>query len=301
VFSKLLKWNTLLVVLALAVLPFQWGRDLLWYEVPISPGVPVVPRLRMFTYEASYYALLFAPLFLFYFWRMMLGYERRFLFVGLAIGIPLLLSMSFGVLGCLFISLLLVAFNHRQKLRYTNLRKLTLYGAAFALTTLLMVWLLFPENPFFARAANVFSGTDTSARGRLFESFMFAKDLISEHSVLLGVGPGQIKVFAHDLIINYYKYEGDFASIVRIPNAAAEWLATFGVVGLMAKLGLEVYCFFRYRLYRNVFNLSLFVFIFVYQFTGSYLVSPAEAMLWVIAIRSRFPAMDIENISRAKS
>src|SRR5690606_27061782 len=112
-FNKLLVWNSIFVVLALMVVPFQTGRNLLWYEIPISPGVPAFPRLKLFTYEAAYYAQLFAPLFFYFGWRVLLNMEdRRWLLVVIALALPLTLSLSFGVLACIAIALVVVFFVH---------------------------------------------------------------------------------------------------------------------------------------------------------------------------------------------
>lgn len=121
---------------------------------------------------------------------------------------------------------------------------------------------------------------------------MFAFDLANSKSIWLGVGLGQIKILGHDLIINFYQYEGDFADIVRIPNAMGELLATYGIVGVIYKLSLEIYLFFKHSLYTNYFNFSLFLFVFIYQFTGSYLVNTAELLLWTTAIFVRFPELN---------
>jgi hypothetical protein len=57
IFDKLIVWNFLLALVALGLL--FWGiRDIFWYQEPISAGITDVPRLKMFTYEASYYSLL---------------------------------------------------------------------------------------------------------------------------------------------------------------------------------------------------------------------------------------------------
>jgi hypothetical protein len=291
--NGLLKWNTLFVILAILLVPFSIGRQILWYEVPISPGIASFPRLKLFTYEAAYYAFLFAPVFLYFLWRIVLGLEKRWLMVGIAIILPIALSLSFGVIGALGLSIficLLIYWSILIKTR--SFQKTTLYGITFALIVIIGTIIIYPDNPIFGRLANIFSGNDTSAKGRLFESFMFAFDLANSKSIWFGVGLGQIKVFGHELIVNFYQYEGDFAEIVRIPNSMGEMLATYGIIGVVAKLSLEVYLFFRLRLFQNVFNTSLFIFVFIYQFTGSYLVSTAEIMVWGAAFFIRFPELD---------
>ncbi len=292
-FAGLLKWNTMFVILAILILPFGFGRAIMWYEIAISPGIASFPRLKLFTYEAAYYALLFAPIFLYYFWQILLGMERRWLMIALAIIFPLVLSLSFGVSGALALALGMSILIHSNYLLIeSTFRRKLFYSGSFALVLIFILLIAYPHNPVFERVANIFQGQDTSARGRLFESFMFAFDLANSKSIWLGVGLGQIKILGHDLIVNFYQYKGDFAEIVRIPNALGELLATYGLIGLFTKICVEIYLFFKYKLYSNYFNLSLFLFIFIYQFTGSYLVNTAELMLWAGAFAISLPEFD---------
>ena len=106
-FKSVLVVNTLFTGIALLIFPFTPIRDWLWYSVPVSAGVETIPRLKLFTYEASYYALIMAPVFLFYLFRVMFGKEKHSLIVAMACIVPLVLSLSFGVIGALFIALLI--------------------------------------------------------------------------------------------------------------------------------------------------------------------------------------------------
>jgi hypothetical protein len=164
------------------------------------------------------------------------------------------------------------------------------------LAAFVVLQFIFPDNAFSSRIANIISGADTSAKGRLFDSFMFASDLVTRHDLVFGVGPGQVKVLAHDLIINHYQYSGEFAEVVRIPNSMGEMLATYGIYGMALKIFLELYFFFKKRVYTNAFSLALFVFIFIYQFTGSFLVNVAELGIWAMAFTCRPKELDILNI-----
>ncbi len=293
-FKRILTWNSLFILVALIALPFSIGRSIFWYEVPISPGIPSFPRLKLFTYEASYYALLFAPLFLYFLWRILFNMEKKWLMISFAIFLPLLLSLSFGVIGALGLALLLtLLFHYRLLIKMATVKRTLWYAGTILTVVAVLIWLIFPENPVYLRIESILAGGDTSAKGRLYESFMFAADLVRIHNPLLGVGFGQIKVLAHEQIINYYQYEGDFADIVRIPNSVAELLATFGYVGMLAKLLAEILFFIRYRVFDNAFNLSLFLFIFIYQFTGSFLVNTAEIIIWCMVFFTRFEVFSL--------
>jgi O-antigen ligase len=212
-----------------------------------------------------------------------------------AVLFPVLLSLSFGVIGAMVMALLIgtVAFAGKLPKIYWSF---LFYTTIFMAGIVLIVWLSWPGNPVFMRIENILTGTDTSARGRLFNSFWFAWDLIKTHNLFMGVGPGQVKILAHDLIVNYYQYSGEYAEIVRIPNSMGETLAIYGIYGFVLKLFLELYFFIRFKLYNNYFNLVLFLFIFIYQFTGSFLINVAELGVWVIAFNARFPEFEIDSL-----
>jgi hypothetical protein len=160
------------------------------------------------------------------------------------------------------------------------------------------MWLLWPGNPVYIRIENILTGADSSSKGRLVYSFMFAKDLVMQHNVWFGVGPGQVKILAHDLIVNFYQYTGDYAETVRIPNSMGEMLATYGIIGFTVKIVVEIILFVHLKIYRNLYSLMLFMFIFIYQFTGSFLVNAAEIGIWAIVFQGRFPDFEIGNINQ---
>jgi hypothetical protein len=274
--------------------PFPPGRELLWYSVPVSAGIGELPRLKLFTYEASYYALIMVPVFLYFLFRVMYGKEKHPLIIALACTVPLLASLSFGVIGALCIALFITILLQWNQLPLL-FRRICLYGGVIAVVVLLLMVFSWPGNPVFVRLGNIMEGKDTSAMGRLVYSFRFAKDLASQNHWLFGVGPGQIKLLAHDLIVNHYQYQGAVAETVRIPNGMAETLATYGIYGFVLKLFLELWFFFKRRIFSNLFAFTLFVFLFLYQFTGSFLVNVAELAAWAIVFHTRFP--DFERAS----
>jgi hypothetical protein len=68
-----------------------------------------------------------------------------------------------------------------------------------------------------------------------------------------------------------------------------EMLATYGIYGFILKIFFEVFFFIRLKIYSNLYSLGLFIFIFIYQFTGSFLVNAAEIGIWAIVFAGRFP------------
>ncbi len=287
IFNRIIILNVILVVLAIIFLPFESLKDIVWDMTPISPSIPPFPRLMLFTYEPSYYSLILSPVFLFFILKVLTGKIKNPLLMAVASILPLLLSLSFGVIGAMFLAILLTSLIYYKQLP-KNFWRIILYSAIIVGFIILVLFLLWPENPVVLRLSNIFEGKDTSAQGRLFDSYMFAKDLILTKSIFFGCGPGQIKILAHDLIINFYQYQGDVAEVVRIPNGMGEMLATYGIYGFILKIIVEIYFFIRFRIWKNLYSLCLFVFIFIYQFTGSYLTNVAEAAIWAIVFFSGF-------------
>ena len=291
-FKSILVVNGLLLPLAaLAYFTDGW-KDSFWYLVRISPDLPIIPRLKMLTYEASYYSLLLVPVALYYYLKMVFLKGYNILLISVLLLIPLLLSFSLGVLGGLFVTLLIVYLTHIKWLvLHRRLRRNFLVVSALAVVTLLALLFFFPDNALFIRIRNIPTGADTSARGRTYEAFDLAWLMAKEKSIWFGVGLGQIKSLGRDVVIQYYSYV-KMPEVVRLPNATAETLAQFGIVGLVLRFGTEIWLFFRTRVWSNFYRLSLFVFVFIYQLTGSFLVNIAELLIWVLAFSPIVPELD---------
>ncbi len=293
-FRKVLIINTFFVAVAIMILPFEAVRSTMWYDIPITVGLELIPRLKLFTYEASYYSLIMMPVFLYYLLRVFYGIEKHKVLIFLATIIPLLFSLSFGVLGAILIAGITGVVVY-WRLIPISLKRTAVYSSITLIALSGILYLVWPENPVYFRLDNIFSGTDTSAMGRLVYSFMFAKDIIIQNNILFGTGPGQIKILAHDMIINHYKYHGVVDEVVRIPNSMAEMLAIYGIYGFTVKLFLEIFFFVKYRIYRNLYSTILFIFIFIYQFTGSFITNVAELGIWIIVFGVRFSEFEFDN------
>lgn len=295
IFFTALKLNSVLVLIALCILPFPGIREFMWDTIPMTKNLEAIPRLKLLAYEPSHYGLLLAPVFLFFILKILTGKSRHPLILAAGIGIPLLLTFSFGIIGAMIPAILLGALVHVRSIS-VNARRILIYGVFFLVALTGCLWIFWPDNPFFVRIGNIATGADSSTKGRLVYSFMFAKDLIVQHNLWMGVGPGQIKILAHDLIVGFYKYSGEYAEIVRIPNSMAEMLATYGIYGFVLKIFLEVYFFIRLKIYGNLYSLGLFLFIFIYQFTGSFLVNAAEIGIWAIIFAGSFPGFSKDRL-----
>lgn len=290
-FRKILLINSVLVLIALVIVPFDPVRDLLWYDVALTKGLELIPRLKLFTYEASYYSLIMMPVFLYFFLRVIYDKEKHPMLVMLAVIIPILLSLSFGVIGAIIIAMLICIIFSWKKIPL-SFQRFTVFGGIGTILLLTMLLIIWPNNPIYFRLMNIFEGEDTSAMGRLYYSFMFAKDLILHHNIFFGIGPGQIKIVAHDMIVNHYKYHGTIGEVVRIPNSMAEILSIYGIYGFVFKLFLEIFFFIKLRIYGNMYSLALFLTIFIYQFTGSFITNVAELGIWAVVFAVNFKEFD---------
>jgi hypothetical protein len=151
---------------------------------------------------------------------------------------------------------------------------------------------MFPDNILFVRVGNIIAGNDSSGRGRTSEAFILAKKLLLMKSGTWGIGIGQIKVIGTQVIRDFYLYPPEYSNIA-IPNVTAETLALFGWVGLALRFFLELFFFFYTRVWKNYYRLMLFLFIFFYQFTGSFITNVAEYVIWILAFTEAFPQFQV--------
>lgn len=297
IFFRVLMINTILVFIALIMLPIPGIRDLMWNSIPISPDIAPFPRLNLFAYEPSHYALLMSPIFIFYGIKLVNGQLKHTLLYTAALLLPLILSLSFGVIIALIIAFIISLGIWFRKIPLSS-QKVMLYLSLIGIAIVVGISLLWPDNPVWMRIQNIFAGSDTSAKGRLMDSFMFASDLSALHNFWFGVGPGQVKILAHDLIINHYQYSSEFAEVVRIPNSMGEMLATYGLYGFLLKIFFEIYFFVKLKVYNNVFSLCLFLFIFIYQFTGSFVMNIAELGIWALVFSSAITGFGLKQFKQ---
>lgn len=300
IFRKILFFNFLLCLVAL-VFYFTPYAGVFWIEQNLTDGVSGFRRLKLLTYEASYYAVLFVPIFVFYLLQYMLRQNKipgsLLLFM---LFLPLALSFSVGVIGALLLSGLLVFILYfRRLVSKKRILNAIISVSFFSCICLLVLFLFFRDNPFFSRMINIIAGEDTSGQGRTSDAFMLAEKLLKEKNEYWGIGAGQIKIIGQDMIRGYYLYSP--GTPVAIPNAAAETLTLFGWVGLALRLFLEVFLFFYTRVWRNYYRLLLFLFMFVYQFTGSFITNAAEYVIWILAFTPVFHQFDVEENGRPAS
>jgi hypothetical protein len=293
VFRKVLLLNFVFCLLAIAFYFTPWA-DVFWMKQALTPGVDDFLRLKLFTYEPSYYATLFVPIFLFFLLQLVLrqnGMNKRLLLF--LIGIPLVLSFSLGVIVALLLSMLIVlAIYLRRLLSKWRIMRFIVVVATILIPTVIIAAELFPNNIVFLRLQNILLGNDSSGKGRTYEAFYLALKIIALKSNLWGIGLGQIKVIGTNVIKDFYLYTVDYKT-VAIPNATAETLAIFGFAGLITRLGIEVVLFFCTKVWSNYYRLLLFLFMFIYQFTGSFLTSTAEYVIWILTFTNVFKQFDV--------
>jgi|SRR5579863_954423 len=295
IFRKLVIINFVLCLIAIP-LYFTDYYYILWIKQFLTEGVEEFLRLKLFTYEASYYATLFTPLFFFYFLKVILGQNKRSSFLILVIILlPYLLSFSLGVISTILISILItyvLVFRYISKKR--RFWWIGIIVSCAATLMLLSLFIFLPDNALFQRIGNIFSGNDLSGRGRTSDAFLLGNKILHLRNIIFGIGPGQIKVIGANIIRNYYNYPLDY-NVIAIPNATAETLVIFGVLGIILRFSTEIFFFIYTRVWTNYYRLLLFIFIFLYQFTGSFISNLAEYVIWIMAFTRGFPQFDVKR------
>ena len=179
---RIILWINFILCLLAIPLYFTSFFSLLWDEQILTAGVGKLRRLRLFTYEPSYYALLFTP---FFFYFLLQYFFRQNKINGalllLMLFLPYMLSFSIGVIGAVFLAGIVTWFIHFRKL--TAKRRILnaiVTGAAVAFSSMIGLVLFFRQNPIFTRIRNIFSGQDTSGKGRTFDAFILADKILQD-------------------------------------------------------------------------------------------------------------------------
>jgi hypothetical protein len=119
---------------------------------------------------------------------------------------------------------------------------------------------------------------------------MLSRQVVEKTSMWFGAGLGQTKIYALPIFVKFYHSTKFTINDVGIPNAFGDLYATLGLSAIILKLILEIYFFFRTRVSSNYYRLAIFLFIFIYQFTGSFIMNIAEYAAWIIAFHPKlFP------------
>ena len=287
--------NVIGVVIAIITVFLPGIRHWLWYEIPFTPNHAIIPRLKLLTLEASHYALLIVPLFMYYLLRVLKASKRKDIILLITLAASLILSFSLGVLFVLGFSFFVFLLAYLRLLLKHRAARTYIFSGGFILVLAgLGLYWFYPDNPLFFRIENVLTGVDTSGRGRTYEAFDIASQVLEETNTWFGVGVGQFKLVGRETLIGYYRYM-NIPDVVRLPNAMAETLVTFGWLGFVGKLLLQWILFFKTQVYKNLLQCALFLFVFIYQFTGSYLVNTTEYMLWILAFVPIFPMFSTQK------
>jgi len=284
IFQSILLINAFMTVIALIALPVPGLRDFFWYNKALSHGIEGIERLKMLTYEPSYYSIVLAPIAIYYLLKATRNeLPQRATYLALVL-IPLFLSLSFGVILGIALSLLLLLIirGGGQLRRYGVLRRVSGW-ALLLLAVAVVAFLTFPDNFIIRRLDNILAGRDSSFTGRTLDSFILSLDIVHRKSLWWGTGFGQFKLLGVARFREFYNSNHYTLHDVVIPNSIGDLLGTLGLLGVAIKLFIEAYFFFRARVFRNDYRLVLFLFIFVYQFTGSFISNIAEYVIWILA------------------
>jgi hypothetical protein len=298
IFKKLLIANFIMVLVALPVY-FTSYRDWMWYRNKFTHSVDGFYRLSLFTYEASYYALMFAPIAFYYLLKLSRSaFNVNSAFVLLITVLPLLLSLSIGVLGAMAFAFGIYYLIHQKEIFFRKSLFVPLFSLVaccfIVFSFLLIFWI---DNPLFIRISNIFNGIDTSTNGRTTESIKIGWMVAQLKSTWFGAGVGQVKILAPDIIRSHFGYWGK-PEVVRIPNTIGECIAIFGISGFLLKMGVLLFLFFKKKVMNNSYRLLLFLFMFFYQFTGSFVTNIVEYVAWILAFYGHFPEFDTSLTSK---
>ncbi|MGA3128607.1 MAG: hypothetical protein ABSD13_18040 [Candidatus Korobacteraceae bacterium] len=283
-FDQLILLNFCAAMLGLILLPTPL-QSLFWKNTETIVGGSNSLRLNLLSTEPSAYAELMFPLLIFAALRLLRDTRRRNGAYSMMIAVPFLLCQSFGG-----ISIGLAAIGVSLMVGYRQLLSSQKSRIRFFCLALATGALLLTPNPISQRVWQAAAGNDPSTQGRTILAYIAGYTVASSKSLWWGVGLGQAKYI-------------DFSYLVggmngRIPNMVAGTLSEFGFIGVITILAVEVYLFFRTKVYLNSFRLAIFVVAFLQQFTGSYGTDIQEYLMWFLAFCPLFPYFNLRDDSR---
>jgi hypothetical protein len=273
IFDKIIIINLILSVIALLLLKSPY-IDLMWTVGRLTSGVQNIARLKLFNVEPSYYSTLLVPFIVYALTSFIYTPSKRSMGMLICVMIPLALSFSFGVISALvFAVFITIIFKNSSIIQKPFVFFIIFLAICYGL------YFLSTNNLFTYRLHNFLSGIDSSGNNRIFESTDIGYKVAKSTNLFMGAGFGQVKFYLPDLFDIYWKG----LEINRLTNTTADTLATLGIAGVLIRLIAEILLFFRTRVYTDFFRFVLFIFIFIYQFTGSYMTNLAEYVIWLFA------------------
>ena len=299
---KILIFNFILILIAIPFYFMDYSyQKLFWYTNLFTTQNPFT-RLSLLTFESSYYALLLIPIA--YYFLFEIGFNKKLKnkrMILLIVILPFLLSLSFGVLGGTIITAVIMAwFNRHLFVKHRALFNLMAAIIVLTVLTAIILFIFFPTSLPVVRITNIFMGYDTSSRGRTVEAFQIAWLVACKKSIWFGCGLGQVKLLLPDIMHTHFAYWGKL-DVYRIPNTFAETLAIFGIMGIIVRFTVIFYLFFKTGVNKNYLQLSLFLFIFIYQFTGSYITNIVEYVIWIFAFTNICPEFNVNRLPNPKT
>lgn len=235
-FKNLLITNFILTILA-CLLFFTLFKDLFWMTHDVlTANITNFPRLSMFTYEPSVYALLLVPIIFFYLLKFILQpTSKKNIATICMVLLPLGLSFSLGVISAIIISVIIFFVINILKSQIKKGIINSFFTCLVAIVLLMVLFFIFyRDNPLFIRIENVIQGTDSSGRGRTSDAFLLAYTIAELKSIWWGVGLGQVKIVGYEPVMAFYNYP-TVEIPISIANAVGDTLATFGITGLIIR------------------------------------------------------------------
>jgi hypothetical protein len=274
------------------LLRYTPAREWFWTdEINMSTG-DHFSRLTLFVYEPSYLAMLLTPLLVFFLFRLIFRPNVQHLMYFFMVTTPFVLSQSFGGLAIVSVAVLLSLFSYIREL--IKRPAVLLAGIVICLVIALT---LTTDNAISKRTAQIVTGQDSSTLSRTVFSYYLSFRIASLRSLWWGVGFGQSKVLGESIIAT----EAIGFKTAVIPNAIAGTFAELGLMGVLLRLAIEVYLFFRTKVRSNCYRMAMFAAAFLFQFSGSYMTNIAEYVVWILAFTPTFPEMDIQVVKQNAS
>lgn len=280
--------NLILTIFAI-LLYFTPFRDFMWHTSTNINSLGEV-RLKLLYYEPSHSGFVFVFLSLYLLLKLVFYPSKKYLILLILTAGSVFLGKSLGTMGAMGIAIVLGSLIYASPLIKKYYKQFILIMAVIALIIPLFA------GSITARLEKFIEGKDNSGNVRLLYATKAAYNMVEKYNYYFGVGFGQDKQYVTKFTSKFAGFAGN-----RLPNSFASTLATVGVFGIALKYIFLFYFFFKTRVYNNLFRLITFMYLFIYSFTGGWMLNVYEFILWAFAFsENAFSEFNRDRIFKKK-
>ena len=279
-FVNILKINSILLFIAI-IIYFSPLREFFWGISTQNAHIEGQVRLKLFFSEPAHYGYVLMVFLTYITLQVFLRKQYQYVKLFIVTLVSAWLTQSMGTIGAIVLAISIASLVYFYPLFKKMYKQITM------IIIFLVLLMPFVGEVFLNRMDKVIAGEDHSGKVRVVYSTISAYELIEKYNYFVGVGFGQTKFHVQEFTSQFQGYKTN-----RLPSSFASTLATVGIIGISLKYLILLILFIKRKTYRNILQLTLFLYAFIYGFTGGWMLNFYEFFIWVLVFSRVFPEFD---------